>query len=227
MGRESRQARRAKERRQQELQQRKQRTSRSSPFASRWSVIAGIAVVLAAAGVFVSMALTGKAGGTSSADPATATAQAQLTPVAGLAVGPVQCTYNEMVSAGFYHVHSHLTLLDAGRELTIPSNIGFKYSDDCLYWTHTHSPSGGIIHIESPYTIKPTLGDFFRVWGVPISSHRVWKLATKAGQKMRVWLNQRPYKGNPANIPLKSHQDIVIEVGPPFKKMPPYNFGDL
>jgi hypothetical protein len=35
---------------------------------------------------------------------------------------------------------------------------------------------------------------------------------------MRVFLNGMRYTGNPAQIPLTAHADIVIEVGPPFRK---------
>lgn len=213
MGRESRQTRRARERRQQSRQQ-----ARSSP--TRWSVVAGAAVIVAVLVVLIAFVFGKSLSASGSSVNATATAQAEFTPVAGLAAGPARCSFNEMTGAGFYHVHAHLTLLDRGKQVTIPANIGFEYHNDCLYWVHTHSPSYGIIHIESPYKIVPTLGDFFKIWGVPLSSSRAWKYSGP----MKVYVNLKPYRGNPRSIPLRQHTDVTIEVGGSFRAPKRFDF---
>ncbi|GAC1325406.1 MAG: hypothetical protein NVS2B16_05730 [Chloroflexota bacterium] len=228
MGRDSRQARRARERRQQEAQQRHGHVSGASPFDNKYSIIGGLAVVVAAVVLLAFFGIRNGNSGSANADAqATTTAIAETTPIAGLGVGPVQCTFNEMVSSGFYHVHSHLQILVAGKSLAVPPNIGFMTQHDCLYWVHTHSPSGGILHVESPFKIKPTLGDFFKIWGVPLSSQQVWKYRPSAGQTMKVWVNKRPYSGDPAGIILSSHELITIEIGPPFVKPASYAWGNL
>lgn len=216
MGRESRQARRARERRQQ--QSRRQATGGLSP---RWTIAIGV-LALAALVAIVAAAIYGPAASSAGASnaAATATALSEETPVAGLAAGPARCSFNEMISAGFYHVHAHLALLHDGKQVTIPANIGFHWQDSCLYWTHTHSPSYGIIHIESPYKIVPTLGDFFKIWGVPLNSSQAWKYSGP----MKVYVNQKPYTGDPANIKLHLHTDVTIEVGGPFTKPQKFDF---
>lgn len=73
-----------------------------------------------------------------------------------------------------------------------------------------------------------TLGDFFSVWGQPITRTQVASAQTKKGETTRVWVNGEIYNGDPARIPLTRHADIVIQVGPPFKKPAPFtNWGLL
>jgi hypothetical protein len=41
-----------------------------------------------------------------------------------------------------------------------------------MYWIHTHD-STGWIHVEAPRKIRATLGQFFDVWGQPLSREKV------------------------------------------------------
>ena len=48
--------------------------------------------------------------------------------------------------------------------------------------------------------------------------------ATKAGasgDQLKAWVNGQPYTGDPANIPLASKEQIVLEIGPPLTDRPP------
>ncbi|HEY2379146.1 MAG TPA: hypothetical protein VGH98_24405 [Gemmatimonadaceae bacterium] len=119
------------------------------------------------------------------------------------------------------HIHQHLAIFDHGKAMTIPQFIGIPRESRCIYWLHTHTPDG-IIHIEAPMDRSFTLGDFFAVWGQPLDRTHAAGASTKKSQSMRVWLNGKPYSGNPATIPLTAHADIVIQVGPPFTKPVPY-----
>jgi hypothetical protein len=215
MGRESRQARRARERREQ-TQQRNKLNAQSN----RRSIIAGGAIALVVLLILAVLAF-GRGGGTGNGVTATGTALAisAFTPVPGYTSGPAKCTGNEMVESGFYHVHAHLTMIHNGKPVTLPSQIGFKSA--CLYWVHTHSPSEGIIHIESPYPITPTLGDFFHIWGVPLSSTGFWRFKGP----VRVFVNLKPYTGDPRKITLHLHTDVTLEVGRPFVAPKRFNFG--
>jgi hypothetical protein len=127
-----------------------------------------------------------------------------------------------MLGAGFYHVHAHLAITYKGKNIPIPSNIGFDLNHDCLTWTHTHNPSLGVIHIESPYKIVPTLANFFGVWGQPLSSTQVASYKVQPGEQMKVFVDEKPYHGNVRDIKLVAHKDIQIEIGPPF--VPPKKF---
>src|SRR5579859_3118284 len=107
MGRQTRQARRAQERR---AQARGRQAARGPD--RKW-LLAGVAVVLAAVALLVVLNATNI--GTSSATP-TATA------VPAAAVDGIGCNPGGEVVT--YHEHAHLTLVDKGRQVNIPSLIG-------------------------------------------------------------------------------------------------------
>jgi hypothetical protein len=89
----------------------------------------------------------------------------------------------------------------------------------CIYWLHTHTPDG-IIHIEAPLNRSFTLADFFAVWGQPLSRTQAATASAGKGRTLRVWVDGKPYTGDPGAIPLMAHTDIVIEAGPPFPPPP-------
>ena len=62
---------------------------------------------------------------------------------------------------GAFHVHSLLAVALPGGNVPPPANIGI--TDTCLYWVHTHA-ADGIIHVEAPTEVQPTLGDFLTIW---------------------------------------------------------------
>ena len=117
------------------------------------------------------------------------------------------------------HIHQHLTILDRGKDVPVPPDVGRPASGQCLYWVHTHTPDG-VIHIESPANRTFTLGDFFAVWGQPISTTRAASAIAGKGTTLKAWVDGKPFAGDPATIPLKAHTDIVIEIGPPFPTPP-------
>jgi hypothetical protein len=121
------------------------------------------------------------------------------------------------------HIHQHLLLLDHGKPVPIPADVGQVPARGCLYWLHTHTPDG-VIHIESPQARTFTLAEFFAVWGQPVSRTRVASMRAAKGTTFKVWVNGTPYSGDPGAIPLLAHSDIVIEAGPPFS--PPPKFTD-
>jgi hypothetical protein len=123
------------------------------------------------------------------------------------------------------HIHQHLLILDHGDSVPVPYNVGRPSSNQCLYWLHTHTPDG-VIHIESPANRTFTLGDFFAIWGQPLSATRAASAFAKKGSKLKVWVNGKPYTGDPAKIPLVAHADIVIEAGPPFPTPPKFTAWD-
>jgi hypothetical protein len=117
------------------------------------------------------------------------------------------------------HIHQHLLILDHGQPVSIPAAIGQLPESRCLYWVHTHTPDG-IIHIEAPADRTFTLGDFFAVWGQPLTKTSAASARAGKATTLRVWVDDKPYKGDPAKIALKSHTTIVIEAGPPFSNPP-------
>jgi hypothetical protein len=151
-------------------------------------------------------------------------ARAQMATAMGQPVNGISCDAQE---GARIHIHQHLVILDHGKEVPIPENVGQRPERRCLYWLHTHTPDG-IIHIEAPKDRSFTLGDFFAVWGQPISKTRVASAKAAAKYPLKVWVNGKPYKGDPAKIKLEAHTDIVIEAGPPFPTPPRFtNWGTL
>lgn len=200
MGRQSRQQRRAHERR-----------NAGKPKQRRvsWSMLTGIAVVLAAVVYFIVQALG--VGGASSTNSASAKT-----------IDGIQCSAENVT----YHVHAHLSILDRGSPLVVPQDIGYVPGKNCLYWFHTHNASGAI-HIEGPSSFGATLGKFFDVWGEPLSKTRASFAATGKGRTMRIYVNQKLYSGDPRALPLVNRTDVTIEVGPPFKPPVKFNFNKL
>ena len=151
----------------------------------------------------------------------------QLAPTGdAAAIGPVDkilCQPSEQV---LFHIHAHLTVFVDGRPRTVPPGIGiaspqaqatpdgpFVVAGSCFSWLHTHA-ADGIIHIESPVSRTFTLGNFFDVWGQPLSSTRV----AGARGTVTAFVGGKRYAGNPRAIKLTRHAQIQLDVGRPVVK---------
>ena len=133
-------------------------------------------------------------------------------PPAGQQIDGISC---DAMEGQRVHIHQHLAILDHGKPVAIPNNVGRPLMRQCLYWIHTHTPDG-IIHIESPNTRVFTLGDFFIIWGQTLSTTQIASAKADKGAKLKVWVDGKPYTGDPRKIPLGEHTDIVVQAGPPF-----------
>jgi hypothetical protein len=133
-------------------------------------------------------------------------------------VDGVACNAGEQLA---YHIHAHLSVYVNGQPKTIPYGIGIKNpipeqtsagpfvsQGDCFYWIHVHDLSG-VIHIESPTARTYTLGQFFDLWGQPLSTTQV---GPATGQ-VTAFVDGAPYQGDPRSIPLTAHQRIQLDVG--------------
>jgi hypothetical protein len=120
------------------------------------------------------------------------------------------------------HYHAHLDLFYAGRVVPVPGQVGVVQA--CRYWLHTYS-ADGVVHVQGPAAVASrqfTMGDFFWVWGQPLSSRQVATLKVGRGQQLKAWLDGRPYAGDVAGMVLHPRDEVVLEVGPPF--VPPPRF---
>jgi hypothetical protein len=86
----------------------------------------------------------------------------------------------------------------------------FVAGASCFMWLHTHA-ADGIIHTESPIQRTYTLGNFFDIWGQPLSRTRVGP----AHGRVAALFNGRVFTGNPRAIPLLAHAQIQLEVRRP------------
>ncbi len=145
------------------------------------------------------------------------------TPAMGATVDGVQCDSSEQVA---YHVHTHLAVYVDGKERALPAGVGivepvtqqtpagpFDGASRCYYWLHVHTRDG-VIHIESPSAATYSLGQFFDIWGQPLTTGRVGP-STGA---VTTYVNGKRFLGDPRTIELGSHVDIQIDVGSPAPK---------
>ncbi len=132
----------------------------------------------------------------------------------GQTVSGIRCDRAEGVA---FHIHQHLTLLDRGKQVAVAGDVGRPLVGQCFYWLHTHSEDG-IIHVEAPVIKSFTLGQFFDVWGQPLSAKRAGPLRAGGGTTLRFFVNGTRWEGDPRKIELNQHSDIVIQAGPPFPK---------
>jgi hypothetical protein len=136
----------------------------------------------------------------------------------GSTVDGIQCNSGEQVA---YHIHTHLAVFVNGALRPIAPGIGivqpaaqqtangpFDSATNCYYWLHVHTQDG-VIHVESPTTRVYTLGQFFRIWGQPLTTTQI---GTAKGPQT-VYVNGKQYTGDPAAIPLKSREDVQVDVG--------------
>jgi hypothetical protein len=137
------------------------------------------------------------------------------------AMDGIKCQSNERLRL---HVHAHLTVFVDGEARRIPAGVGVwpplpksgesgqfvvtpKY---CFSWLSTHF-ADGLIHTEAPVVRSFALGQFFDVWGQPLSRTRVGP----ARGRVTAIVNGKVWTGDPRRIPLVSHAQIQLEVGRP------------
>ena len=134
---------------------------------------------------------------------------------------PVSGIHCDQMEGNVVHIHQHLAVFDHGKPVGVPEDVGRPLLAQCFYWLHTHTPDG-IIHVESPTFASYTLGQFFDVWGVPLTKTNVAGAKVRPGESITVWVDGNKFTGNPRTIPLTAHLDVTIDVGPPAKKPAPF-----
>jgi hypothetical protein len=181
-----------------------------------------VVVALAARGTPARSAGAGRAGA-----PLLASTRGEAT---GRTVDGIRCQSTEQT---LFHVHAHLAVYVGGRPRAIPEGIGiapprvvettsqgpFVAGGSCLYWLHSHT-ADGVIHIESPVVRTYTLGDYFDIWGRPLSADRVGPTRGR----VTAYVDGRRFTGDPRSIPLRAHAVIQLDVGSPVVPPRPYRF---
>jgi hypothetical protein len=150
-----------------------------------------------------SVALPGLQTGLAPWGPNTADLAARLRAIGLPPLSPVEGTV--------VHIHQHLDLYVDGRKVPVPALIGI---DPAVGFAplHTHDTSG-VIHVESPTVRSYILGEFFAVWGVRFTSSCLGGYCAGGGRQLRVYVDGREVRGDPAAVVLESHQEIVVAFG--------------
>jgi hypothetical protein len=132
------------------------------------------------------------------------------------AIAGIECQRGEQYE---HHVHARLEIWIEGVQVPVPVNIGIKRGE-CLYWLHTHQPPDppGRIHVEAPEDRGYTLGQFFAIWGQPLSSTQLLDKVVDSQHEIRATVGTEPYEGDPSTIPLEDESFIRLQYGPPFRE---------
>jgi hypothetical protein len=153
------------------------------------------------------------------------------TGLTGAPIDGIQCNTNEQL---VYHHHVHVAIFINGQPRAIPLGVGMvppalvsntpkgpfaEGSNTCLYWLHVHAQDG-IVHIESPEARAFVLGQVFGIWQQPLSPTQI---GPYTGQ-VTATVNGQPWQGDPAEIPLNEHTQIVLNLNGPVVHPPPIDW---
>lgn len=140
-----------------------------------------------------------------------------------------------------FHVHSHLDVFVNGAPVVVPAGIGIDITNPgvrhgtaadgsdqyggitgcdqpCISPLHTHDTTG-VLHTESATSTPNTLGQFFTEWGVKLTTSCVGQFC-QPDTTIRVYLDGKPYTGNPTAIGLSDGLEIAIVIGAPPATIP-------
>ena len=193
---------------------RKRRFGPPTPPPPRWRLPvarrafwAGIAVGLGVSAGFLVLVFVGRGPSSPSANapwgPNTAGLRARLN---ALGLPPLS------QQGTVLHIHQHLDLYLNGKQVAVPANVGIGHGQSSFSPIHTHDRTG-ILHVESPTKTVYTLGQFFGVWGVRLSAQCIGGYCARDGRTLEAFVDGRRVSGDPARIPLRAHEEIVLAFG--------------
>ncbi|TXC84822.1 hypothetical protein FRZ40_20315 [Paraburkholderia azotifigens] len=129
------------------------------------------------------------------------------------------------------YTYSHLAIYLNGKALALPTNIGtvgptMAAQTGCAYPVHTDDESGKI-RMDASTGASYTLGQFFAIWGQPLTSSNV---AGLTGMPITIYVNNggqlSKYTGDPASLVLPPHGEVSIEIGSPLGQIPTFTWTD-
>lgn len=135
---------------------------------------------------------------------------------AGKPIGGIQCERQEY---GDFHIHAHLDIFVDGKAYEVPPFIGIVEAEKCLYWLHTHDPSG-VVHVEAPVKRVFTLAQFFEIWKATAKPPPVAKQAPK------IFVNGKKASAPLDRVEIEPLAEIVVVYGKEPATIPStYSFG--
>ncbi|MBS2534424.1 hypothetical protein KGQ20_16760 [Catenulispora sp. NF23] len=197
-------------------EQRRRERNRRVMIASSVSTFVVGAVALA-------VAFWPSGSGSGTAKAASPPASATLAPAGQLTGAPVDGIQSGAMEQLAFHIHAHLQIYVNGQQKQLPYGIGierpyqmttdadgnpFAEGGKAIYWLHTHDQSG-IIHMEAPIQVQFTLGEFFDMWGQPLTTSQVGP----AHGQLTAFVNGKTVSGDPRAIALNAHDVIQLDVG--------------
>lgn len=147
----------------------------------------------------------------------------------GLAIDGVQCQTLRQLA---FRANSHLQVYVDGQPRALPGGVGMVQpslsetsagpvfsATTCYYWLHTVTQDG-VIQAESPVSRRFDLGQFFAVWGQPLTADRV---ANAHGHVIAL-VDGKRWHGSLRRIPLTEHTVIQLDVGTPAPAFKPVDW---
>ena len=123
-----------------------------------------------------------------------------------------------------WHQHFLISIYKDGKRLGFPDGIG-RVRAGCYhaYELHVHDVTG-LVHMESAAAINFKLGQWFSLWRQPVSRDALAGLTgpvryyiIENGKIMR-------YDGNPADIAMLPHREVLIITGAKMSEAPNYQW---
>jgi hypothetical protein len=115
----------------------------------------------------------------------------------------------------------HVEVFGDDRVVIVPAGIGTRprrrvsagriVSAGCYGSLVSLEPTG--VLLVGPGS-RLVLSDLFRAWGVPLSMQQVASFRARSGGRVAVFVGGHRWRGEPGQVPLSRHAEIVLEVGP-------------
>jgi hypothetical protein len=115
----------------------------------------------------------------------------------------------------------HVEVFAADRVVIVPAGIGIRppltlsagriIGARCYGALVTLEPTG-VVLVRAHEPIS--LSSLFRSWGQPLSPSRLGSFVASPGTHVAVFVDGLRWRGAPGSVPLVSHSEIVLEVGP-------------
>jgi hypothetical protein len=113
------------------------------------------------------------------------------------------------MGANVSHKHAMISIYRDGVRLALPAFIGLN---GCTYETHTHDRTG-VVHIEPNVERTITVGQFFGVWGKPLSSSSIAGI----NGPVRTFVIENgvlsQFNGNPGDVVFSAYKEIIFITG--------------
>ena len=198
------------------------------------------AVKLLAVGLAITLAGVARAGGIAPAPRPAAGAPPWPAPSNPVVRTRMAGLKPELFEHLAYHVHSHLDIFVNGKPVEVPAGIGINIHDPgvksgpgpdgstsyggiercrlpCISPLHTHAHYG-VLHTETSTATPNRLGQFFTEWNVRLDRRCVGGYCKP--DSIRIYVNGKPFTGNPRTILLADRTEIAIVIGTPPKVVP-------
>jgi hypothetical protein len=129
----------------------------------------------------------------------------------GAPVGPWRCLRHRSTSYG-----AHIELFARSRGIVVPPGIGisqpvrtgaYVVGGRCRYPLRTVEPTG-VVRVDASAG-EPHLGELFALWGQPLSSTRLGAF----NGRVTAYVDGARWRGDPRTVPLRRHNQIVLETG--------------